>query len=206
MNAAAIDAVTLDAYGTLVTLVDPVPELVRVLAERGIEREPETVRAGFDVEVAHYSARANQGRDEESLALLQRECTAVFLNAVDAEVDAAEFTPMYVGCLHFTPLPGVLEGLERLQALGLELAVVANWDLSLARMLDEVGLTRFFATIVHAAEKPAADGLLRALETIGVPPGRAVHVGDDEADELAARAAGMHFAPAPVAEAVAGLS
>jgi putative hydrolase of the HAD superfamily len=206
VNAAAIDAVTLDAYGTLVTLVDPVPELMRALAERGVKRTPEDVLAGFRIEVAFYSARANQGADEESLAVLQRECTAVFLDEVEVELDLDEFTPVYVGCLHFTPLRGVVEALERLQALGLELAVVANWDLSLTRMLDEVGLTRFFTTVVHAAEKPAPEGLRRALEILGVPPGRALHIGDDEADELAASAAGVHFAPAPVAEAVAELS
>jgi FMN phosphatase YigB (HAD superfamily) len=41
---------------------------------------------------------------------------------------------------------------------------------------------------------------------MNVTPGRALHIGDDEADELAALAAGMHFAPAPLAEAVAALA
>jgi HAD superfamily hydrolase (TIGR01509 family) len=206
VNAAEIDGVTLDAYGTLVTLLDPVPELLRALRERGVQREPDRVLAAFRIEVAHYTARANTGGDERSLAALQRECTEVFLDEVEAEIDVEEFTPAYVGCLHFKPLPGVVDALMRLQALGLELAVVANWDLSLTRMLDEVGLTRFVTTVVHSAEKPAPDGLMTALQTLGVPAGRALHVGDDEADELAARAAGMHFAPAPLPDAVAGLS
>jgi FMN phosphatase YigB (HAD superfamily) len=33
-----------------------------------------------------------------------------------------------------------------------------------------------------------------------------LHVGDEEADERGARAAGMHFAPAPISTAVAALS
>jgi FMN phosphatase YigB (HAD superfamily) len=41
---------------------------------------------------------------------------------------------------------------------------------------------------------------------MNVPPERALHIGDDRADELAARAAGMHFEPAPLAEAVAALA
>jgi phosphoglycolate phosphatase len=205
MKAAELDAVTLDAHGTLVTLADPVPALTSVLSERGVERTPETVLAGFRTEVAHYAPRAGEGHDEESLARLQRECAGVFLEAVDADLDPEEFAPAYVGALHFDVLPGVLDSLERLRALGLELAVVANWDLSLQRLLGEIGLDRYFNLVVHAAHKPAPDGLLRALATLHIEPARALHVGDDGGDRKAAAAAGMLFAPAPVSVAVAGI-
>ncbi len=203
VRAAELDAVTLDAHCTLVRLVDPVPALVNVLAERGVERTPETVLAGFESEVAHYGPRVDEGHDEEGLARLQRECAAVFLDAVEAELDPEEFAPAYVGALHFEVLPGVLESLDRLRAFGLELAVVANWDLSLRRLLEEVGLLRYFTIVVHAARKPAPEGLLRALAELQVDPARALHVGDDDADRKAAAAAGMWFAPAPVSEAAA---
>ncbi|MDP9304222.1 MAG: HAD-IA family hydrolase [Actinomycetota bacterium] len=202
MRAAALDAVTLDAHGTLVRLADPVPALVNVLAERGVERTPETVLAGFKSEVAHYAPRASEGYDEESLTRLQRECAGVFLDAVEAKLDPAEFAPAYVGALHFEVLPGVLESLDRLRALGLELAVVANWDLSLRRLLEEVDLARYFVVVVHAARKPAPKGLLRALAELQIDPARALHVGDDGADREAAAAAGMWFAPTPISEAV----
>ena len=58
MRAAQLHAVTLDAHGTLVRLADPVPALQSVLAERGVERTPEVVLAGFRTEVAHYAPRA----------------------------------------------------------------------------------------------------------------------------------------------------
>lgn len=206
MNAARLDAVTLDAYGTLVTLADPVPALAEALSTRGVERTPAVVLAGFRAEVAHYGPRASQGRDEESLARLQRECAGVFLAAIGAELDAGEFAPAYVGALHFEVIPGVVTAVERLRALGLELAVVANWDLSVHRLLDETGLAHYFTAIVHAAEKPAPDGLLQALGTLGVEPTRSLHIGDDEADEQAASAAGMAYAPTPVPAAVAELA
>jgi FMN phosphatase YigB (HAD superfamily) len=41
---------------------------------------------------------------------------------------------------------------------------------------------------------------------MNVSPDRALHIGDDEVDELAARAAGMRYAPAPLADAVAALA
>ena len=205
MKAADLDAVTLDGHGTLVTLADPVAALTSALSERGVDRTPEAVLAGFQAEVAHYAPRASEGHDEESLARLQRECVGVFLEAVDAGLAADEFTPAYIDALHFDVLPGVVESLDRLQALGLELAIVANWDLSLHRLLDEAGLARYFKVVVHAARKPAPDGLLRALGELEIDPARALHIGDDEADRDAANAAGMQFAPAPVPAAVAAI-
>ena len=203
VKAAELDAVTLDAYGTLVTLVDPVPALIGALAERGAERNPEVVLAGFERESEHYARRVSEGYDEPSLARLRRDCASVFLEAVGAELDAEEFAPAYVDAIRFEVLPGVVDSLERLRALGLELAVVGNWDFSLHQRLEELGLAHYFRTVVHAARKPLPDGLLQALAQLGVDPGRALHIGDESADEEAARAAGMRFAPAPVPEAVA---
>ncbi len=82
---------------------------------------------------------------------------------------------------------------------------MANWDLTLHGLLEEVGLASYFRAIVHAAAKPSPKGLLRALSELQVGATRALHIGDDEVDEAAARGAGMRFAPAPLAEAVAGL-
>lgn len=204
MNGAELDAVTVDAHGTLVTLMDPVPELRAALADRGMPRDRDAVAQGFRAEVAHYVEHSAAGHDEEGLARLQRDCAQVFLDAVAADLDASEFAPVFAGAMHFEPIPGVAAALEQLRSLGLELAVVANWDLTLHGLLEEVGLASYFRAIVHAAAKPAPDGLLRALTELQVDAARALHIGDDEVDEAAARTAGMRFAPAPLAEAVAG--
>jgi HAD superfamily hydrolase (TIGR01509 family) len=202
LRAAELDAVTLDAYKTLVTLVDPVPALMGALAERGAVRAPEIVLAGFETESEHYARRVGEGYDERSLARLRRDCAGIFLDAVGAELDAEEFAPAYIDAIRFEVLPGVVDSLERLRALGLELAVVGNWDFSLRQRLDELELARYFRIIVHAARKPSPDGLLQALAQLGVAPERALHIGDEVADEQAARAAGMQFAPAPVPAAI----
>jgi HAD superfamily hydrolase (TIGR01509 family) len=206
VKAAELDAVTLDAYGTLVTLVDPVPALSAALAERDVVRDHETVVHGFRTEVAHYSEHSAEGHDEPGLARLQRECARVFLEAVGTDLDAGEFAPVYAAAMRFELLPGVVPALERLRSLGLELAVVGNWDLTLHRLLDEVDIARRMRVVVHAAGKPAPDGLLRSLEQMGVEPSRALHIGDDEVDERAAHGAGMQFATAPLVEAVAALA
>lgn len=205
MNVAELDGITIDAYGTLVTLRDPIPALTAALAERGVTRDREQIVHGLRTEVAHYMQHSASGHDEDGLRDLQRACAHVFLDAVEADVDADEFAPVYAGAMHFDVLPGVADTLERLRSLGLELAVVANWDLTLRRLLEEIGLTEYFRAVVHASGKPSPDGVLRALRELGVEPARALHIGDDEVDELAARAAGVRFAPAPLATAVATL-
>src|SRR2546425_13236382 len=78
------DAVTIDAYGTLVTLTDPVDALAEALAARGVERSRAQVAAGFQAEGVYYVSRSHEGRDEATLALLRRDCAQVFLEGAGA--------------------------------------------------------------------------------------------------------------------------
>jgi HAD superfamily hydrolase (TIGR01509 family) len=201
--ASSLDAVTLDAMGTLVDLEDPVPGLRAALAERGVERGAERVAAAFRAEVAYYVERTVEGRDEESLADLRRRCAAVFLEHAGAALDAEEFAPAFVGTIAFRPLPGVEAALARLERAGLALAVVSNWDVSLAGHLERAGLAPRFAVVVSSAEAGAAKPDRRpfelALERLGVPPARALHCGDGDSDRDGAAAAGLLFEPAPLA-------
>jgi phosphoglycolate phosphatase-like HAD superfamily hydrolase len=89
-------------------------------------------------------------------------------------------------------------------ALGLSLAVVANWGPRPAAAARRAGLASY-QIVVHAARKPAPDGLHDALGKLQVDPARALHIGDDDADRDAAAAAGMQFAPAPVPAAMAAV-
>jgi HAD superfamily hydrolase (TIGR01509 family) len=206
---ADLDAVTLDANGTLVGLVDPVPQVVALLGEGGCHRTPAEVRAAMAAEFAYYRAHLVEGRDADSLRRLHERCAAVFLEDVGAALDPSAFAPGYVAALRFEPLPGVRPALAALRARGLELAVVSNWDCSLHERLDELGLAPLLRVVVTAAEagvgKPDAQPFALALARLGVDPGRTLHVGDGESDRLGAEAAGVHFAPAPLAAAVRAL-
>ena len=189
--------------GTLVELDEPAPRLRRSLAERGVERELEEVAAAFRAEVAYYLPRTLEGKDVASLADLGRRCTAVFLEHARADLDPAEFAPAFLAAIVFRPLKGAAPALERLRQAGLALACVSNWDVSLAGHLERAGLAGFFAEIVSSAEagsaKPDPGVFLVALERLGVPPGRALHVGDGEGDAQGAAAAGLAFEPVPLA-------
>jgi putative hydrolase of the HAD superfamily len=201
MRFADLDAVTIDAFGTLVSLRDPLGKLAQLTRS-----DHQSVRAAFEAEVAYYMEHAVEGRDEASLAELHGRCTAVFNEALGAELSSGE----YVSALEYQSLDGVPRALASLRGRGLALAVVANWDYSLPRHLDRLGLARFFAAVVTSASagvaKPDPRIFSVALDHLGVQAGRALHIGDSEADELGATAAGLHFAPAPLPLAAAALA
>ncbi len=202
-RAAALEAVTLDAFGTLLELRDPVPHLRDALAERGVVRSTADVMHAFVAEAAFYVPRSHEGRDEETLAALRRRCAAVFLDDVGADLDPGEFAPAFVAALRYAAIPGVPEALERLRAAGLALACVANWDYTLAEHLAAAGLASYLQTVVTSAEanaaKPDPQIFRLALARLEVEPARALHVGDAPADSVGARAAGLGFEPVPVA-------
>jgi putative hydrolase of the HAD superfamily len=205
-----LDAVTLDLYGTLVTLRDPVPKLVETLQVWGVESTPANVAAAFGAEFAYYGPHSHEGHDEKSVIDLNTRCAKVFLDAVGADLAPAAFAPFYVAALEFELVPGTPESLQALRSRGLELAAVTNWDVTVRDRLADLGLAPFFSHIVTSAEvgarKPDPAIFRRALDLLGISAERALHIGDDEVDRRGAAAAGMRFAPAPLEHLLAELS
>jgi FMN phosphatase YigB (HAD superfamily) len=197
---AGIDAVTIDGYGTLLTLRDPIGHLDRELRARGVEQPAAEVRRGFEAEVRYYKREKISGRDPAGVAALRAGCAGAVLDELGLDLDRNEFASAFA--FSFDVLPGVHDALAGLAARGLALAVVADWDYSLHDQLREHGLERRFAAVVLSAElgraKPDPAPFRAALEQLGVEPARALHVGDSEVDEQGAAAAGMRFAPAPL--------
>jgi putative hydrolase of the HAD superfamily len=207
MRFAELDAVTIDGYGTLLVLDDPVPRLQAALATHGVDRDQDNVARAFTAEAGYYRPRSHLGRNRASLAALRRDCVGVFLAALGDPLRPRVFIDDFMAALVFAPVPGAIEALELLRGRGLSLAVVANWDCSLPEQLDRIGLGGFFSTVVTSASagavKPDPAIFRLALDRLGVVPARALHVGDESADEEGARAAGMRFAPAPLSSLLA---
>jgi 2-phosphoglycolate phosphatase len=91
---------------------------------------------------------------------------------------------------------GIIDMLERLDAVGLRCGIVTNKVANLAEpLVVAMGLRERVATLVcgdttpHAKPHPAP--LLEAANRMGVPPRACVYVGDDLRDVQAGRAAGM---------------
>ena len=210
MRFADLGAVTVDGYGTLLELEDPVKPLAEALETHGIRRSPAEVEEAFAKEAAYYRPRSHLARDPASLERLRHECVAVFLDALNAPLDPGDFVGAFMGAIVFRPAGGAVEALGVLRARELKLAVVSNWDCSLPERLEMLDLLSFFDAVVTSAEagvpKPDPAPFRLALERLGTAPDRALHVGDEPSDEQGAAAAGMRFAPAPLSSAVQALS
>jgi len=95
------------------------------------------------------------------------------------------------------PFPGVDTLLERIEGCGQTWGVVTNKASVYTRpLMDALGLSQRAACVISADEvpkpKPAPDGLLRALDLVGLENDQAIYVGDDLRDIQAARAAGLY--------------
>lgn len=96
---------------------------------------------------------------------------------------------------HAQVYPGVLAGLEQLQARGLKLACLTNKPTAYAEvLLKSKGLDGFFEC-THGGDfferkKPDPLPLLKTCELLGATPHRTLMIGDSSNDAQAARAAG----------------
>src|SRR5215475_13973968 len=131
MRPADLDAVTIDAYGTLVELADPVPALTQGLQRLGVDCDTGTVKRAFAKEVAYYRAHSHEGRDDTTLYALRRARVAVILDDLGSDLDPDSFVDGFVDAMRFRLFPHAGEALERLRRRGLDVAVVSNWDIGL---------------------------------------------------------------------------
>jgi phosphoglycolate phosphatase len=196
---ASIQAVIVDLDGTMVdTLGDFVvalnltlddlrlPPVERSLVERSVGKGSEhLVRTVLDhqlalPEVAAAGALALEWPREQinALALERYQHHYLFINGQHSDV-----------------YPGVVAGLQGLQASGLPLACLTNKPLAFARALLEIkGLDGFFVQVFGGdsfeRKKPDPLPLLKTCEALGTAPAQTLMVGDSQNDGIAARAAG----------------
>ena len=99
-------------------------------------------------------------------------------------------------CVDSKPYPGVVAALEGLAERGFRLGCVTNKPKSFTEpLLDCLDLSRFFDIVLSGdslgEQKPHPLPLQHACRELGVPPSRAVLVGDSLNDVQAAKSAGM---------------
>jgi len=192
-----VEAVLLDAFGTLVTIEPPGPHLRTELAARGVEVTEESATAAFRAEIGYYLAHHLDGRDAASLDDLRDRCAQVIVDALDAPaVELPTAKDAMLAALRFSAFADAAPALRALRRRGLRLVVASNWDASLAEVLERAGLGPLVDAVVSSAEvgapKPAPELFAAALERAGVPASRALHVGDSIAGDVeGARAAGL---------------
>jgi FMN phosphatase YigB (HAD superfamily) len=189
------DAVLLDAFGTLIDIDQPFLRLRRsVRRHLGAEVSAAAAERAFRAEMRYYADHCHEGADADSLAELRTRCAAIVLAELRIDADPAAAAGLLADAIAFRVFADVAPLLEGLERAGVGVAVVSNWDCSLPQTLAaagiEIGLV--FDSATAGSSKPDTGIFGRALRTLGVEPGRALHVGDtEETDGVGARAAGV---------------
>lgn len=185
-QALEIDAVMVDLDGTMVnTLGDFAESLNRMLADLRLPA------------IAPQAIEHMVGKGSEHL-----------IRSVLAHVGAQDIDALYPQAWqryehHYLDIngqfadvyPGVVEGLNALQALGLRMACLTNKPLSFALpLLATKGLDGFFDCVFGGdsfpRKKPDPMPLLETCKALGSSPARTLMVGDSSNDAQAAHAAG----------------
>jgi phosphoglycolate phosphatase len=185
-----VSAIALDLDGTLLDTIHDLADAVNaLLAEEGRGPLPQdAVRAMVGKGMANLVQRA--------LALAR----GVAPEAI-AEAEVRAVLPRYQA--HYAAVlgrgtlayPGIVEGLDRLSAMGFPLAIVTNKAARFVQPhLEHAGIAHHFALVIGGdtlpTRKPAAGPLLHVAAEFGIAPARLLMVGDSINDVAAARAAG----------------
>jgi phosphoglycolate phosphatase len=185
-----ISAVAFDLDGTILDTIHDLAAAVNALMEElGYAPLPKSeirdfVGKGMPNLVRRALARANA-------------TTPAAIDDEEVKDALARYQSHYASLLgrETLPYPGAIEGLERLAAMGLPLAVVTN---KAARFitphLEHAGIAHFFSVVLGGdslpVRKPDPGPLLHVAAAFGIPPARLLMVGDSINDAESARAAG----------------
>lgn len=189
-----IRAVTFDAGGTL---LEPWPSVGEVYAEVAAEHG---VRADVTLLTKRFLAAWRQRRDfdysrESWLAIV----TATFDGICPATTSSRFFPALYdrFGTRRTWRLfADVMPVIESLQAAGIKLGVVSNWDERLHPLLRDLGLTSHFNSIVVSCDvgfrKPSPAMFMTAARQLALTPAEILHIGDSRREDFeGARQAGF---------------
>ncbi|MDX1431549.1 MAG: HAD-IA family hydrolase [Gammaproteobacteria bacterium] len=200
-----VEAITLDAAGTLIHVAEPVAETYARIAETaGARLSTPVLEAAFRDEFWRMPAMAFPGRSGAALLGAERDWWRRLVGRVVARAGGVGDFDTYFDALYghyaqpsaWRVYGDVPEALTAVRARGLRLAVVSNFDSRLLGILRGLGLAERFDAIIYStavgSAKPDAGIFEHALAALEVSPRTALHVGDDaQADYHGARTAGL---------------
>jgi len=195
-------ALLLDAHGTLLRTRESVGETyARIAARHGVSLPAWRLDDAFRRVVARAGPIAYGGPEPASRRADERrwwhDRVRETLRATDQTLRFADFDAFFEALFgHFATgaawelLPGARESLARAGALGLRRGIVSNFDHRLPAVLEALGIAPLVEFVALPCEGPAPKPetalLERALSALACAPERAVYVGDDAPEALAA--------------------
>jgi putative hydrolase of the HAD superfamily len=197
-------AVFFDAGETLVHAHPSFPELFATTLKReGFEADPDHLRGALRLVGERFTRAAREGEvwsvSPETSRAFWFDVYSILLGHLGvpnvertAEALYAEFSNL----ANYRLFDDAEPVLERLEAAGLTLGVVSNFEEWLERLLEQLGVSRFFEVRVisgiEGMEKPDPRIFQLALDRTGVEAHESVYVGDSpEFDTEPAEALGM---------------
>lgn len=197
-------ALLLDAMGTLIGLRRPVGELyAEAAADHGLTLEAAALDRAFLQAYRSAPPLAFPGTAAAHLEQAERHWWQQRIATTFAGVGvpqlpmglAADLFDRFADPEPWGVYPEVPTALDRWRQRGLRLVVVSNFDRRLHRLLQRLGLRDALDGVVVSSEvgaaKPDPAPLMRALEMLELPAAEVWHIGDSDADEAAATAAGI---------------
>ena len=205
MRSHHIKAIFFDAAGTLFTVNGSVGEIyARIARDYGKEVSVSDLEAGFRRSYVTAPPMAFPDAAPGQIPALERQWWRDLVQAVFSSLGPfPRFDEYFAALFSFFAraeawrlYPETLLTLEKLQQHDLSLGIISNFDSRLLGLLDGLGISSFFDSVVistHAgAAKPEQKIFAQALTRIGVKANEALHVGDSyEADIVGAAAAGI---------------
>ncbi len=184
-NAGPFEALLLDLDGTLIdshmVIYRSLNETMREVVGLEYRKEWWHERVGKPLDVLFKFALAEYNRTDVSM---------------DDLVDSYR-KHQRVHELDVIVYPGVIKALDRLQALGIPMAIVTTkHSEATIRQMERAGLTKFFTEVVTGDQvehvKPHPEPFTTGAERLGVATEICAAVGDTSGDILSAKAAGLY--------------
>ena len=197
MNSEPISAVAFDAGGTLI-YCDPSPAEIYAthLSRHGRSVRAEDVGPVFREAWAEMQRQTAPGLDRySSVPGGERAWWGGFVQDVLVRLDHdAPWEPLlddlYAAFSDegvWKVFPETAETLRDLEARGVSLAVISNWDRRLPEILRALDLIDAFDVVtvsaIEGVEKPAPEIFERTLDRLGVAPASTIHVGDSPLED-----------------------
>ncbi len=201
---ADIKAVFFDVGSTLIFPSPSVGEMFKIVAaQRGHAFDASLVDGHMPEVDAFYDREYERNGDfwcsHESAVRVWKDMYTLLSDRMGLSFDSCgiseDMYDRYLLAQSWSLYDDVLPALTKLKGQGLRLGIISNWDASLPRLIDGLGLSELFEVVVPSAakgiRKPDPAIFRLALDEMGVRACEALHVGDLPEADGAARNAGI---------------